>query len=72
MEKEGRLPDAVIACVGGGSNAMELFMNLFPMSSPPDRLRGGGLGIDTEKHAAHLKPRDHRNLSWDEIGFLPG
>ncbi len=29
QEAEGRLPDAVIACVGGGSNAMALFMNLF-------------------------------------------
>ena len=29
LEKEGRLPDAVIACVGGGSNAMGTFTNLF-------------------------------------------
>ena len=55
MEKEGRLPDAVIACVGGGSNAMGAFYEFIPDEKV--RLIGceaGGLGIDTEKHAATL------------------
>ena len=55
MEKEGRLPDAVIACVGGGSNAMGAFYEFIPDGKV--RLIGceaGGLGIDTEKHAATL------------------
>lgn len=55
MEKEGRLPDAVIACVGGGSNAMGAFYEF--ISDEQVRLIGceaGGLGIDTEKHAATL------------------
>lgn len=55
MEKEGRLPDAVIACVGGGSNAMGAFYEFIPDEQV--RLIGceaGGLGIDTEKHAATL------------------
>ena len=55
MEKEGRLPDAVIACVGGCSNAMGAFYEFIPDEQV--RLIGceaGGLGIDTEKHAATL------------------
>lgn len=55
MEKGGRLPDAVIACVGGGSNAMGAFYEFIPDEKV--RLIGceaGGLGIDTEKHAATL------------------
>lgn len=55
MEKEGRLPDAVIACVGGGSNAMGAFYEF--ILDEKVRLIGceaGGLGIDTEKHAATL------------------
>ncbi|HIX38369.1 MAG TPA: tryptophan synthase subunit beta [Candidatus Blautia pullistercoris] len=55
MEKEGRLPDAVIACVGGGSNAMGAFYEFIPDEKV--RLIGceaGGMGIDTEKHAATL------------------
>src|SRR5699024_2122006 len=53
MEKEGRLPDAVVACVGGGSNAMGAFYEFMPY--PSVRLIGceaAGLEIDTEKHAA--------------------
>lgn len=52
-EKEGRLPDAVIACVGGGSNAMGAFYNF--IENPEVQLIGceaAGLGVDTEKNAA--------------------
>ena len=55
MEKEGRLPDAVLACVGGGSNAIGAFYNFIPDKSV--RLIGceaAGLGVDTEKHAATI------------------
>ena len=38
LEKEGRLPDAVLACVGGGSNAMGSFYHLSPMRRKADRL----------------------------------
>ncbi|MCB6615396.1 tryptophan synthase subunit beta [Ruminococcus sp. 210702-SL.1.03] len=54
-EREGRLPDCVVACVGGGSNAMGAFYNFIEDKSV--RLVGaeaGGLGIDTEKHAASM------------------
>ena len=53
MEKEGRLPDAVIACVGGGSNAMGSFYNFIQDESV--RLIGceaAGRGIDTFETAA--------------------
>lgn len=51
----GRLPDAVIACVGGGSNAVGMF---YPFSSDPSvkliGVEAGGLGVDTDKHSATL------------------
>ncbi len=55
VEKEGRLPDAVVACVGGGSNAMGMF---YPFAGDASvRLVGveaAGEGVDTERHAATL------------------
>lgn len=54
-EREGRLPDAVVACVGGGSNAMGAFYDFIPDSSV--RLIGAeaaGRGIDTAETAATL------------------
>lgn len=53
MEKEGRLPDCVVACVGGGSNAMGAFYNFIEDKSV--KLVGAeaaGRGIDTPDHAA--------------------
>lgn len=53
MEKEGRLPDCVVACVGGGSNAMGAFYNFIEDKSV--KLVGAeaaGKGIDTPDHAA--------------------
>ena len=51
---EGRLPDALVACIGGGSNAMGLF---HPFLDEKVRIIGGeagGLGVNTDKHAASL------------------
>ena len=53
LAREGRLPDAVIACVGGGSNAMGAFYEF--IRHPRVRLIGceaAGHGIDTDQHAA--------------------
>ncbi len=53
MEMEGKLPDAVIACVGGGSNAMGSFFEFIPDTSV--KLIGceaAGLGVDNPKNAA--------------------
>lgn len=55
LEKEGRLPDCVVACVGGGSNAMGAFYNFIGDKSV--RLVGAeaaGHGVDTDKHAATM------------------
>ncbi len=52
---EGRLPDTLVACIGGGSNAMGLFHPF--LDEPAVRMIGveaGGLGIATGKHAASL------------------
>lgn len=55
LEKEGRLPDAVIACVGGGSNAIGSFYHF--IDDPSVRLIGceaAGRGIDTFETAATI------------------
>ena len=55
LEKEGRLPDAVLACVGGGSNAIGIFTDF--IKEKDVRLIGvepGGLGIETGEHGAPL------------------
>lgn len=55
MEKWGGLPDILLACVGGGSNAMGLFHEF--VNEPSVRLIGveaAGEGINTDKHAATL------------------
>jgi len=55
LERTGRLPDAVVACVGGGSNAMGLFHAFIPDTGV--RLVGcepAGHGVDTGEHAATL------------------
>ena len=55
MEREGRLPDTLIACIGGGSNAMGLF---HPFLDDPDvamiGVEAGGKGVETDAHAASL------------------
>jgi tryptophan synthase beta chain len=55
LSLEGRLPDAAVACVGGGSNAMGLFSGF--MDDPSVQLRGyeaGGDGVETGRHAARF------------------
>ncbi|EPL6452938.1 MULTISPECIES: tryptophan synthase subunit beta [Providencia] len=56
LEKEGRLPDAVIACIGGGSNAIGMFASFIPEENV--NLIGvepAGLGIESGQHGAPLK-----------------
>jgi tryptophan synthase beta chain len=55
FEAEGRLPDALVACVGGGSNAIGLFYPFIEDESVAMYgVEGGGDGIDTPRHAAPL------------------
>ncbi len=65
LEKEGKNPDYLIACVGGGSNAMGLF---YPFAKDKDvkiyGVEAGGLGINTDKHAA--------TISKGSIGVIHG
>ncbi|QBP42809.1 tryptophan synthase subunit beta [Paenisporosarcina antarctica] len=55
VEKEGRLPDAIVACIGGGSNAMGMF---YPFINDEDvklfGVEAAGSGLETDKHAATL------------------
>ncbi|MDA8353526.1 MAG: tryptophan synthase subunit beta [Firmicutes bacterium] len=60
LEKEGRLPDDVVACVGGGSNAIGMFTAFLEDESV--RLHGveaAGEGLETRKHAATLTKGSH-------------
>lgn len=55
LEREGKLPTAVLACVGGGSNAMGMFYHF--IEDRDVRLIGceaAGKGVDTDKHAATI------------------
>jgi tryptophan synthase beta chain len=55
LEKTGRLPDLLIACVGGGSNAMGLFAHFLDM--PQVAMRGveaAGHGVESGRHAATI------------------
>lgn len=65
IEKEGRLPDFVIACVGGGSNSIGIF---YPFIDDKEvkliGVEAGGLGLASRKHAAPL--------SDGEVGILHG
>ncbi|MAB25405.1 MAG: tryptophan synthase subunit beta [Pseudomonadales bacterium] len=56
LEREGRLPDSLVACIGGGSNAMGLFHHF--LDYPEVQMIGveaAGHGLDSGKHAASLK-----------------
>ena len=55
VKLEGRLPDALVACVGGGSNAMGLFYDFLDDASVKMYgVEAGGLGIERGKHAARF------------------
>ena len=55
LEKEGKLPAAVVACVGGGSNAMGAFYNFIEEKKVAlIGCEAAGKGIDTDKHAATM------------------
>lgn len=60
LKLEGRLPDLVVACVGGGSNAMGIFYPFVNDTSV--KLLGveaAGKGVDTDKHAATMSKGSH-------------
>ncbi|AMD00371.1 MULTISPECIES: tryptophan synthase subunit beta [Halomonas] len=63
LEEFGRLPDALVACVGGGSNAMGLF---YPFVEDDDvvmyGVEAGGDGVETGRHAAPLASNAPRGV----------
>ncbi|MDC3418127.1 tryptophan synthase subunit beta [Aquibacillus salsiterrae] len=65
IDQEGKLPEAVVACIGGGSNSMGMF---YPFVDDKEvELHGveaGGVGVDTGKHAA--------TLTYGQEGILHG
>ncbi len=77
LEAEGRHPDAIVACVGGGSNAMGIF---YPFIGSEVRLFGieaAGLGLETGRHGASLARGEkgvlHGSLSYvlqDDFGQI--
>ena len=78
QEQEGRLPDAVVACVGGGSNAIGMF---YPFVDDKDvkliGVEAAGSGIETGKHAAAIAGGQkgvlhgaYMYLLQDENGFI--
>lgn len=55
LEREGRLPDSLLACIGGGSNAMGLFHPFLDVDETKlIGVEAGGHGVETNKHAASL------------------
>lgn len=65
LEKEGKLPDAVVACVGGGSNSIGMFAD-FIDDKDVDLIgvEAGGLGVETGKHASAM--------AMGQVGVLHG
>lgn len=69
LEEEGRLPDYILACVGGGSNSIGIF---YPFLNTPVKLIGveaAGLGLSTKKHGASLE-RGSRGVLHGSLSFL--
>ncbi|GFP24294.1 tryptophan synthase beta chain, partial [Candidatus Hakubella thermalkaliphila] len=77
MKISGRLPDYVLACVGGGSNSIGIFYPFLRTSVKLIGVEAAGLGLDTGKHGASLSRGSkgvlHGSLSYvleDEYGQI--
>ncbi len=68
MRKEGRMPDAIVACVGGGSNAIGIFHPFLDDDVELIGIEAAGKGLDTPEHSATLCTGDpgvlHGTLSY--------
>lgn len=58
LEKEGRLPSRIYACVGGGSNALGIFKGFLDDPVELVGVEAGGRGLDSGRHAARLSSKD--------------
>lgn len=54
LEKEGRLPDSLVACIGGGSNALGLFYPFLEDNVKMFAVEAAGKGLETDQHAASI------------------
>lgn len=55
LQKEGKLPDYVVACIGGGSNAIGIFSHFLEDEEVTCvGIEAGGLGVETDKHGCSL------------------
>jgi tryptophan synthase beta chain len=68
MRKEGKMPDAIVACVGGGSNAIGIFHPFLADDVELIGIEAAGKGLDTPEHSATLCAGDpgvlHGTLSY--------
>lgn len=54
LEQEGKLPKAIVACIGGGSNSIGLFTDFIKEKVQIFGIEGAGKGIETGKHASAI------------------
>jgi len=70
LEKEKRLPDYVIACIGGGSNAIGTFQHFLEDKEVQCiGIEAGGLGIETNKHGCSLE-KGHPGVLHGQMSYL--
>ena len=69
LESEGRLPDELVACVGGGSNAIGLFAAFLDDQVSMTGVEAGGEGLDSGKHGASIE-RGQRGVLHGSMSYI--
>ncbi|MBK5225930.1 MAG: tryptophan synthase subunit beta [Thermoleophilia bacterium] len=69
LESEGRLPDELVACVGGGSNAMGLFAAFLDDQVSMTGVEAAGEGLDSGKHGASIE-RGQRGVLHGSMSYI--
>lgn len=70
LEVEGRLPDALVACIGGGSNSIGLFYDFIESEVKLYGVEAAGKGIETGEHAASITKGEVAVLHGNKTYFL--
>ena len=71
LEEEGKLPDYLLACVGGGSNAIGLFSAFLKHKNVKMiGVEAGGLGLSTKKHAARISGDGKKGVLHGTLTYL--
>ena len=71
LEQTGQLPDEVIACVGGGSNAIGIFYGFLQDDVKLIGVEAGGYGVASGKHAARFAEEQRSNGAEEQAGAAP-